>query len=860
MQMNGKKSILRRLIPWLIVIAALAALVVFVFVPIYSQQEEEISSPVVIHSYAGDGKKLTMENDSLLFEMDGSTTHFQVTDKKTGKTWYSNPKDRDTDTIALAVNKEMLSSTLNVTYTGSGGEVELNNYAYSIANQTYDLNQLEDGSIRVDYAIGKIEKKYILPTAITVDRYNSFTANMSKSTKKKVSPNYSLYEPDKLDKKENKDEIIAMYPSVAEQPLYILKSDTNATNKQKIEGYFAEAGYTQEDYEIDQQLVAGSRSNNGPVFNASIIYRLDGEDLLVEIPYDSLRCESSSPLTYISVLPMMGAASKNQEGFMLIPEGGGAIINYNNGKLSQNAYYANIYGWDYATERTEAVSETRNAFPVFGMGQPDGSFICIAEGASSYCGIKADISGRYNSYNYVYGRYNVLHYDKFNVSGRTAQLLYMYEKQIPDDVLIQRYHFLAGDSYVDMANAYGDYLQKKPEMRNEVASVDMPVNVELIGAINKVEPKLGVPVDSVVPVTTFEEAGKIMGELTDSGIKDLSVRMTGWCNGGVRQKVLTGVHVIGKLGGESGMKKLIADAKDKNIDLFFDGINCFAYNSGLFDGFLPFSHAARFTTREQVKLYAYDIVTFQQADWMDSYYLVRPDYAHKNADNLFTALKKIGSAGVAFRDIGNLLSADYYNKKIVTREQVKALNVETLQKAVDSGFKVIIKEGNDYAVPYADLITDMNLTGNAYAIVDKRIPFYQIALHGIKNYTGEAINLSGDYVTALLECAEYGAGLNFTFMQADTMILQDTAYSCYTAAAYERWKDQVIPMIVRYQTEMNGLNKQTITGHEYLIGEVTMTTYQDGTQVYVNYSDTDYDTGSVVVPARDYLVKGGNGK
>ena len=61
----------------------------------------------------------------------------------------------------------------------------------------------------------------------------------------------------------------------------------------------------------------------------------------------------------------------------------------------------------------------------------------IAEGASSYCGIKADISGRYNSYNYVYGRYNVLHYDKFNVSGRTAQLLYMYEKQIPDDVLIQ---------------------------------------------------------------------------------------------------------------------------------------------------------------------------------------------------------------------------------------------------------------------------------------------------------------------------------------------------------------------------------------------------------------------------------------
>ena len=261
-----------------------------------------------------------------------------------------------------------------------------------------------------------------------------------------------------------------------------------------------------------------------------------------------------------------------------------------------------------------------------------------------------------------------------------------------------------------------------------------------------------------------------------------------------------------------------------------------------------------------MKLYAYDIVTYQQSKRMDAYYLTRPDYAQKNASNLIAALKNRNAAGVAFRDIGNLLSADYYNRATVTREQVKAMNVETLKEAVAAGLKVSIKEGNDYAIPYADLITNMNLTGNAYAIIDQRIPFYQIALHGLKNYTGEAINLSGDYKTALLECAEYGAGLNFTFMKADTMVLQDTAYSCYLAAGYDRWKDQAIPMITRFQTEMAGLNRQTITDHAHLSEEVTVTTYQDGTKVYVNYSNNDFDADGLTVPARDYLVERGNGK
>ena len=853
---RNKKKIIRRLILWLIALVALAALIVFVFIPIYTVREISSGREPHLIFYEGDGKPISIENEHLLLEMDGTTTQFKVTSKENGKVWYSNPVNRTDDPIAHGVNSDFLSSTLTLTYTVSGNETELNNYRYSMVNQNYNIIRVDDTTLRIEYAIGKIERTYLIPYAINAERYKELTGQMSGGDKKKVSSFYSLYDQKQLGKATNLEELKEMYPAIEEGNLYILKANTDTKNKEKIEGYFSKIGYDQEQYEIDMQNVSQVSENHGPFFNATMILRLAGNELEVEVPYNEIMYEAEYPLTYLAVLPMFGAAGTEEEGFIFIPEGSGGLIRYNNGKLSQSSYYANFYGWDYGMERTEAVSETENTFAVFGMGQPDGSFICMIEGASSYGGIYADIAGRFNSFNTVYCKYNLIHYGQFKLSGRTNEQVLMYERTIPDDTVLQRYRFLDTDNYVGMAEAYGDYLRGKPEFRQEQADPEVPIHVELIGAINKTIPKFGVPVNSVVAVTKYSEAEDILNELVASGVKHIYMRMTGWSNGGVRQKVLAGIHTISELGGESGMKKLIETAKAKGVTLFFDGISCFAYDSGLLEGFIPTLHAARFTTRELVKLYSYDIVTYQQNTY-DPYYLVKPRLADQYTNNLIGGLKSRGATGIAFRDIGNLLSADYYVNDTVTREQVKEMNIGILRKAQESGLAVSIKKGNDYAISFADLITDMNLTGRKYTIIDLAVPFYQIAIHGIKNYTGEAINLSGDYRNALLESAEYGSGLSFTFMKSDTNILQDSAYSCYTAGSYDRWKEEALQMILRYQKEMAGLNNIRITGHEIITDEVHVTIFEDGTRVYVNYSGKDCKEGTLTIPARDYLVERG---
>ena len=855
--MKKKKSIIRILLPWLIAVAAIAAIVIFIGIPLYGTPDTANENPPTVLNYDGGKAALTMENDSLLFELDPTTTQFQVTDKASGEVWLSNPADADKDSVALSSNKDALKSTIRVTYQNKSGSVEMNNYTYSIENQNYTIEQTEDGAIAVHYTIGKIDKVYLIPVAVPKARYEELMDRMDSKTQKKVKSNYSLYEPEKLDTKSNKDEIIAMYPEVENQAMYILSSDTSDSTKKKLAGYFADSGYTQEDYDADSQYVAGSADSSGGVFNVTIRYRLDGGDLVVEVPYEDIRYKEDYPIVNMTVLPMFGAMGTDESGWIFIPEGGGALIQCNNGKLSQNSYYANLYGWDYASYRSEVVSETRVSFPVFGMLRENSAMMCIMEEGASYGAVMADISMRYNSYNWVCARYNVLHSDQYNVSAKTAQLVYMYEQAVPTDIITQRYRFLSSGSYVDMANAYGDYLAETHEsVTKNTASADVPVSVELVGAIDKTVVKFGLPIDSVVPTTTFSQAESIITELVDGGVKGLSVRFSGWANGGVNQRVLTSVHVESVLGGESGMKQLISTAADKLVNLYFDGISCFAYDSNVFNGFITFMNAARLTTREVVELYPYSIITYVEDDAdNDPYYLVKAGYADSMATNLRNSLAGMKAAGIGYRDIGYLLSSDFTASNTVTREQVKAMNIEQMKASRNAGLKVAIREGNDYALPYADLITDMNLAGQSYSIIDKTIPFYQIAIHGMQDYTGASINLSGDWQKEVLVCAEYGSGLNFTLMAENTQILQDTVYSGYYGAYYADWKDTILQTVVKYQTDMAGLNNLHITGHEVLEADLTATTYEDGTVVYVNYNLEDRTANGVNVPARSYVVE-----
>lgn len=856
--MNKKKSLFLRLLPWIIVAVLLAALIIFVFVPIYSAKEPINTDKPEYFGYSGDGSPLTMENDKLLFTLDPTTTQFTVQDKLSGQIWRSNPEDADSDPLALPVEKERLKSTMILTYSdGVGTITHYNNYSYSVENGVYDVQTLEDGAIKVNYTVGRVNKTFFIPIAVPEARMDELTSTMTKSEKRKALDPYRLYNPSKLKASDDEAALKAKYPELNNGSMYVLRDGIADHVKTKLQTYFTAVGYDSEDYYSDLQYIAGEDNTISAVFNASIIYRLEDGDLLVEVPYDDIRYNTDYPLTYITPLPFFGSTGTDDNGYMLLPDGGGAIIRYNNGKLAQNSYYANMYGWDWATERKQAVNETRCSFPLFAMTGGENAFMCMLEGNVAYAALQADISGRGNSYNTCSARYAVLHSDQYDVSLKSNNRVFIYEQAVPEGTIKQRYRFMQTTDYAQMAQNYRAYLQKQYPNLTTVANEAMPVSVEVLGAIDKTQQRFGLPVTVPIPMTTFDQAGAMMDTIQASGIENLKMVYTGWANGGLQQNVLTSVHIVGELGNEQKLKQLTEKAANQGVDLYLDGAVEFAYDSDLWNGFIAFRDAAKYTTRDRVKLYPYSTIWYTPMKWRDVNYLVQPEYMVSCAKNLISAVDKYGAKGVMFRDVGAILSADYNPRKLVTREQSKALQLGIMQDARDTSLNVATKLGNDYALTSSNLITEMDLNGGAYSIFDLSVPFYQIALHGLVEYTGAPVNLSGDHTQQLLKAAEYGAGLNFSLMHEQARVLQDSFYSGYFGSNFNEWGDTAIKMATDYQQAMKGLGNKAIVSHERVNTDVAVTTYENGACVYVNYGEKPYTLNGVTVAARSYTVKGG---
>ncbi len=859
-QVERRNAVLDTLKSLIFPVVLVAILGIGVYLIIHFVNVEEEAEPVQPYGFEGDETPIVMETDSIKFEMDPLTTLFTITQKKTGKVWSSFITDTDkgkTQNISQDVKNRMQSNVILSYAVTAGLETVLDSKAYSVDKSVYEIESTGDNELTVHYSLGDISREFIIPPVMRQADFDAYRANMEKNKADAVKDAYKLYDLKKIKKQEEKDEILEKYPIISEGPIYVLRDTTKDNRKQTLEGAFEAAGYTYEQYLIDKELDKSEGVNTKPVFNLDMIFRVEGSDLIVEIPFKSIEYGSKTPVYTITPLPYFGAASVDDQGFMFVPEGGGAIINYNNGKVSQTDYYANLYGWDMDLRREYVIHNTRAYFNTFGQSCGDSSYLCILEDGSSYAAVQAKISGREHGYNFVDAKYSLCSREKYDVGTIAASDVFVYLDELPqDESIIQRYRFIDKSDYVDMAYTYRAYLEKEYGQYMSLNNfTEAPITVELIGAIDKKQQILGIPMSLPLKLTSYKDAGEIIRDLSDEGLGNLSVKLVGWCNGGVSQKILKNIRTINALGTSADLKNLCETARNNGVDLYLDGITQYEHNSNIFNGFFSYRDAARFLTKERAELFHFSHVTYKARQGFKSYYLLHTPLAMKMANNLVDYSVKKG-AGVSFQDIGMDLSSDFYRKATYSREDTKKLNEDLLKSLDDKGAKLMINMGNDYAVPYADVVTNMDLKGSGYTVIDEEVPFYQIAVHGYINYTGDPINACGNDEEELLRSVEYGAGLNFALMSESSFALQKTLYPEYYGCEYASWRSRMIEMCNRYNDELGHTFNQEMTDHDVISPYVRCTTYADGTKVYVNYSFAEDYTApdGTVVGARDYAV------
>ena len=104
-------------------------------------------------------------------------------------------------------------------------------------------------------------KEFTIPPVITKTRFEEFMGKLDKKEVDLIKQYYKKYDINKLTPKDNKDELIANYPIIESEVIYVLRSATKENVRKTIQDKFEAAGYTYDDYLADKELDLSSSSS-----------------------------------------------------------------------------------------------------------------------------------------------------------------------------------------------------------------------------------------------------------------------------------------------------------------------------------------------------------------------------------------------------------------------------------------------------------------------------------------------------------------------------------------------------------------------------------------------------------------------
>lgn len=855
-EMNAKKRRKKRLIiivvvALLVIISASALNIIFRYFKYDEYKKYEVKSKtekgerfVAVNEDKPDveGMVLVSENDNLKLYTNLETTEIAVYNKNDGSITYSNPQDRDTHT-GTGINASNLSSTLAVTYYNKAGNVAtINNYDMSIKNGQFETESIKDG-IRYIYTLADEDSiASIVPYYISEDGLNKVMEKSSDYDARTVKGKYKL-----------------------ENGTYVLNDSAKKSKvgMEKLNKIFEKAGYTEEDYAKDME---GHEEDESLSITIPLEYRLTDKGLEATVKAADIEEHGNVYISQIDVLQFFGAASNKAQGYILVPDGSGALINLNSGNQA-TAYNQAIYDIDPVAQNYVVIEETECArLPIFGIKADDNAIFARITAGDAIASVNADVAGKLNNYNYAYASFNVREKELLNMFGVQGSKsdIPVVEKSLYKIDLSVSYSFLTKDdaSYSGMARTYKKQLIDEGILKETNQSESVPLYLDIIGGVEQKKHIMGIPYEGVCAMTTYDEASEIVDNLYDSDITNLRLNYQGWFNGGIYHDVADKIKLIGSVGSKSDLESLNKKLEDKGGKLFMDvAFQKVSHESKRFTSVLE---ASKYYSGYVVELGATDPSTVRQTsnlEWYDEmiYYMISPKFLNRYVDKFASKITKYDVSGINLTDLGSVLTSDKKRSELINRQQAENIVIGQYEKLAETKKNLMETGGNEYSLKYVSDIIDAPTSYSAYYIIDEQVPFYEMVIHGSISYSGEAFNLMDDDLDDdfVLNCIEYGIAPRFTLSYKDPSKMKYTSSADKYSVLYTTWLDKAKEMYGNINEALKDVDGSAMINHEKLDNGLIKVDYENGKTIYINKTSQDITVDGNTVKAKNYLKTGG---
>lgn len=595
---------------------------------------------------------------------------------------------------------------------------------------------------------------------------------------------------------------------------------------------------------------------------------LEDNSLVVKVYFNEIEEEEEDPestlgvlrLLDITLLPYFGAAPKGEKGYIFVPDGSGAIINFDNQK-SNTIYNQYVYGRDESVVPTMKKTVSEDIYlPVFGLSREKAGFIAIVEENKSNSIISAGTSGQMTSYNNVTSKCIIRDIDTFSFRERTGtprNISIFQNRDMPnsEEFYSVRYIFLNEDenSYVGMADKYREYLQEKEEFPQEKTDKNFSMALNFIGAGTKKKGVLGIPMKINIPFTPFNSVIDSVETLKSEGVDDFVVKFDGWMNGGIFGKYPSSPKPAKSLGGKKGFKNLISYLKENFIDFYVGGDFVNVYKSDI-------KHIKELSANRQINkspavIPDYRMSTFDEKTTGDTYpyWMMRLPIVKKVYDKFFRKFsKKYGNLGIAPDSLGNKVGSDF-GKKGNSRDKT-AQGFEELLNKTSTTNPVLLSRPFDYGLKSASYITDVPVNSSDYEIENYSIPFYQMLLKGYIPFSNLSANRAlnkNDYILQLLET---GSDISYLWITENQEELRDSRLQSYSFAYAPDWIDEAVETYKELKPILQNLSGQKIVEHKVYENGARITVYENGVKILTNYSDKTATVDGLSAQAHSYAV------
>ena len=562
--------------------------------------------------------------------------------------------------------------------------------------------------------------------------------------------------------------------------------------------------------------------------------------------------ENTKKIYSVSIAPFLcSVANEATDSYLFIPSGSGAISYPTTVSEAGITYSKNVYGVDPMVEVRESNPDEQQVYlPVYGAKNGNtGVCAVITEGAES-----ASIDATYGAASY--GRSAV--YTTFKIKGYSYVRITHFNEWAASDNNFYTDDVIEGKCSVSFTPLTGENasysgmadVARKLWLGNDAKSgaADADLNLIIYGGIQCEKSFLGVPYTSIFDATTVEQAEKIVRELKSETKASLSVLLRGYGSNGLD---VGGDFKIGSgLGSVSELKELNSYCKEAGIDSYFD----FELTRKAASGWFSFIGSARAVNDQTVYQYLYNKSTNDRIN-DTRYAMVARDKLVGKAEKMLKKTNKWELPGISLGSLGMVSYSDGTDIKYASRGNMPEDAVSMINSVKESGKKAAVLGGNLYTALNADKVFEVPSRSSDESFFTEDVPFYQMVFKGYVPMSSEAVNLSGDRTYSVLQAIESGTGLTYGLYYNYGSELTDSYYPEFITGEYEKIKAGIIE-------EVNGLSEYysavcgaSIIKHEILGNGLRRTVFDNGVEVYVNYTDGEISSPYGTVSGHNYLLK-----